>query len=193
MRRRQILREFEDWPLTVSETPVSPTFTRSVGTATGTFTANWLDAKPESPYGVGSAEINMVLDGEPVEFTKVGIYGRRDKGKKGEDPTRTIVFVGKRKSNRMRITMRMSMSETRYLSANPELPIIMQGNLEEGGFGLFGLLSTNGVRLVGGHLTIDEAAQESDDQVTGSITLHVVRFVEGKPKSSQPAKEDVEP
>ena len=176
IRRDQLMYELDRWPVRLTGRPLRPTYSKSVGSVVGTFSADWVNEPPKSVYEVGEAELSMVLDGEPVELSKLGVYGQINEDKE----ERTILFVGKRKSNRIRVKLRVGMSDARFRSAHSERPIVVQGNLEEGGFGLFGILSTQGLRLVGGMLTVTNADSANADTVTGSIELDVLRFIEDK-------------
>lgn len=172
-RRNEMEYDLERWPVRILKKPRKPAFTNSVGTVEGTFSAAWSDEAPEDKYGGGEAKLQMTLDGEPVEFTKLGVRLEKSEDDGG---TRSIVFVGKRKSNGIRVTLRLGMSEKRFQTAHRGDPIGVQGNLEEGGFGLFGLFSPQGLRLVGGTITISEFGEETDERLAGSLNVDVLRF-----------------
>ncbi len=150
-------------------------FTRSVGSVTGTFSTKWDEKPPQDAYESGEAQLEMILDGERVELSRLGVYAEKEQDQKG-DSSRNIVFIGKRESNRIRIKLLIGMSDARFRTASSKRPIVVQGNLEEGGFGLFGILSTHGVRLVGGTLTLSDAGTEIGDVVRGTVTLDVMRI-----------------
>lgn len=174
-RRHQLAYELDRWPVELSGKPRRPMFTKSVGSVTGTFSTKWAEKPPQDPYDSGEAQLEMVLDGERVKFSRLGVYAEQKQDREG-NPSRNIVFIGKRASNRIRIKLLLGMSDARFRTASSKRPIVVQGNLEEGGFGLFGILSTHGVRLVGGWLTLSDAGPEIGDVVSGSVTLDVMRI-----------------
>ncbi len=174
-RRDIISQEFERWPIELSRKPKQPAFTTSVGSVTGSFKTKWSEQRPKDPYEIGEAQVEMILDGGPVKFSRLGVYAQKTKDQEG-NPSRNIVFVGKRESSGIRIKLLVGMSDSRFLTATSERPIVVQGNLEEGGFGLFGFLSTHGVRLVGGTVTMSESGKDIGDVVSGTVTLDVLRM-----------------
>ena len=175
-RAREIRDDMEQWPVPMPDAAREPMYTRSVGRVTGSFSTTWATKPPDDPYGFGEAQLEMVLDdGDRVKFSELGVYGQHVTDQEGH-PARHLVFIGKRESNGIRVKLLVGLSETRYLSASPDRPVVVQGNLEEGGFGLFGVLSTHGVRLVGGTMTVSAAPTSDGDRVRGQIDVDVLRM-----------------
>ena len=168
-RRKRITREFKSWPRKVSAKPRKPFYSARVGEATGTFTTKWLEKEPSDPYAEGTGELELTVDGKKVKFSKLGVYAilGKDKGFDGQRPP-TVVFVGKRESNRIKVTFIVG-TERKAFTEPSGKPVGAMGALIEG-------LRFWEMRMVGGNVTLEEAGMEPGDTVRGSLTVDVVQF-----------------
>lgn len=168
-RRRIIEREFRSWPRRVSREPRTPFYSAKIGEATGTFTTRWLASEPSDPYGEGTAELQLTIDGEKVRFSRLGVYATYGKEEGfGRRRRPTIVFVGKRQSNKIKVTMSVG-AETGEFKEPSGDPASAAGALIEG-------IRFWEMRIVGGSVTLDEAGMEAGDTVRGSLTVDIVQF-----------------
>ena len=71
-RRTQIARELNRWPRRIRNSPRKPFYVVKVGKATGTFETTWFETAPSDAYEVGSGELELTMNGKPVEFIKTG-------------------------------------------------------------------------------------------------------------------------
>lgn len=76
-RREQLEQELEDWPAEVPARPRKPSYTVPVGAVEGTFTAEWSDEAVAEPSRTGSAKLEIELDGEALEFERMGVSARK--------------------------------------------------------------------------------------------------------------------
>ena len=75
-RREAILEEFEEWPVEVRDQPRKPTYQVEVGVAQGSFATVWHEEAVQNGTEVGKAELQLLLDGEPVKFTQLGVVAQ---------------------------------------------------------------------------------------------------------------------
>jgi spore coat protein CotH len=71
-RREAVAAELETWPVAVATEPRKPTYTVELGTAKGSFAAEWREQPPASPLETGSAKVQLEIEGKVVEFKQLG-------------------------------------------------------------------------------------------------------------------------
>ncbi len=169
-RRRRIERELEKWPQRVQKQPRNPFYTAKVGTAVGKFNAKWVEKEPKEPYDIGEAELELTIDDEVVKFTKLGVYAIRskDKGMDGKKAP-TVTFIGKRESNKIRVTFAVGTEESAFKEATGQ-PVASMGVMIQGAW------FRGDFRMLGGTLTLEEAGVEPGDTVRGTLKVDVVQF-----------------
>lgn len=174
-RRKLVERELRRWPLKIASKPREPIYTSKVGTASGTFTTTWMAKPPKDVYGTGEAELEVNIDGKPLELVKLGVHATYSQmpGPDGKKPP-TVAFVGKRKSNGIRVTLGVSADENSFSTVR-DTPVTGQGMLLEGaGFGFF--FNPKGFRMLGGTVTFAEAGTSEGDVVRGEMQVEIVEF-----------------
>jgi len=169
-RRGRIERELKKWPQRIQKEPRKPFYSKKVGTGVGKFTTKWFDKDPSDAYDVGEGELELTIDGELVKFSKLGVHAIRSK-ERGMDGKKapTIVFTGKRESNKIRVTFAVGTEEEAF-EAPSAAPTAAMGVMLEGAWfrGQF--------RMLGGTVTLDEAGLEADDTVSGTVKVDVVEM-----------------
>ena len=167
-RRKRIERELKDWPQQIPRQPRKPFYSDKVGEATGKFTTKWFDKDPKEPYDTGTAELELTIDGKPVKFLRLGVYAKLGDRGMGDERPPTVVFAGKRKSNKIKVTFAVGTDREAFENPNGEPTAAMGGMFE--GVWVFGM------RILGGTITLDEAGLEPGDTVRGSFKVDVVQF-----------------
>jgi spore coat protein CotH len=71
-RREAVTAELETWPVSVAAEPRKPTYIVELGTAKGTFTAQWREQPPANALEIGSAKVQLQIDGKAIEFEQWG-------------------------------------------------------------------------------------------------------------------------
>lgn len=168
-RRRRIERELKSWPQRLARKPRKPFYSAKVGQASGTFTTKWFDREPKEPYEEGTAELNLMIDGKPVKFTRLGVHAilGRDRGMDGRRPP-TIVFTGKRESNKIRVTFVVGTEQSAFEEPNGEATVAVGMMMQGFRFDLW--------RMLGGTIVLDEAGMEAGDIVRGTLKVDVVQM-----------------
>ena len=93
--------------------------------------------------------------------TQPGIDGKRPP---------TVVFVAKRKSNKIRVTLGLGTDKATFLSASGT-PAPTMGVMIEGAWFLGGRF-----HMLGGTLTLDESGMQAGDAVSGELSVDVIQF-----------------
>lgn len=169
-RRGKIEREMKKWPQRIQKKPRKPFYTAKVGTGIGKFTTEWVAKDPEKPYEIGEGELELTIDGEVVAFTKLGVHAMRskDKGMDGKKAP-TIVFTGKRESNKIRVTFTVGTDEAAFEAASGE-PVAAMGVMLQGAW------FRRDFRMLGGTVTLEETGTNAGDKVRGTLNVDVVQF-----------------
>lgn len=71
-RREAVTAELENWPVAVASEPRKPTYIVELGTAKGSFAAEWREQPPANSVEIGSAKVQLEIDGKAVEFKQLG-------------------------------------------------------------------------------------------------------------------------
>lgn len=169
-RRKKLEREFGDWPQKISQKPRKPFYSAKVGTAVGKFDTKWVEQAPSEPYEFGEAELEVSIDGKPVKFMRLGVHAKRSvqRGMDGKKPP-TVEFIGKRESNKIRVTFALGTEEAAFEEATGQ-PVAAMGVMMEGAF------FRGQYRMLGGTLTLEEAGIDVDDTVRGTLKVDIVEF-----------------
>ncbi len=123
-RRAQLERELADWPPRVARQPALPTYTVKLGTLRGVFSAKWENDRPDDPSKIGKVDLEVTLDGGPVEFKRAGVaaYEYKNPGFNGAGaPQRvTLAIVGVRASDGQVLSFEISVDQAAFEEATAE-------------------------------------------------------------------------
>jgi spore coat protein CotH len=175
-RRKEILKEFADGPPELKTRERRPSYFAPIGKATISFSTKWYDKTPRKVMELGKIEIDLELDGQPVEFEQVGVYAEPSKipVPGGKQPP-AIVIVGKRKSDGKRLTLGTGTSIEQFRPGKKPVPV---GGLFFEGF-RFG---ANGeFQMIGGDVVLDAAEMKNGSPVSGKMKVNIVKMQGGKP------------
>lgn len=169
-RREQIKRELDAWPRKISKQPREPFYTAKIGKAIGRFNTKWLENPPSDPYDIGEAELELTLNGEPVTFLRLGVHAIQSQqpGMDGKKPP-TVVFVGKRESNKIRMTLGVGTDAANFRTPTGK-PVAAQGILLQGAWFL------GKFQLASGTITLNESGTDPGDTVRGAIEVEIVQM-----------------
>jgi spore coat protein CotH len=177
-RRETILKEFEEWPVAVPATPRKPMYTVDVGSARGTFTTDWQEKPPANLAETGTAEVHLKLDGERVEFTKLGVQGGPSRMPfagpfGGAEPRAGIVFTGIRASDSQTITLNLWTDRKAFARRADEGEIAVQGMVVVGKAG-FNPFNPSATRSIAGVAKLAKSGTTDGDSVAGEIDVKIV-------------------
>lgn len=186
-RRAMIEKELQAWPVEIKHGARRPITSQRIGAAVGTFATKWTERTPAAPADSGQAELKIELNGEQLEFTKLGVVSEpsQDKSNREADGRAppTVAFHGVRKSDQKQWLLVISTTTDAFRPSTTPVPvggIIIEGNplwffakmvLNPGNF--------NDLVLVSGTATFDEAARAPDAPVRGRVKLDIGRFQGG--------------
>jgi spore coat protein CotH len=172
-RQDTLLKEMEDGPVKLRSFARRPAYMKEVGHVTATFETQWYDKTPQDTKELGTVEIELILDGERVEFEKIGVYAEYSKFPPvpaGQPKPPSIIFSGIRKSDGKEITLGIGLPIADFHSTKNE-PVGISGLLIVGRVGLF-----SKIRMGGGEATFENAAMKDGAVVKGKLTFTVTQM-----------------
>ncbi len=132
-RRAEIESELENWPISMGE-PRLPLHVVEVGSLKGSFATNWRNEREDTPLkGIGSAKLDLVLDGETISLSDIGIVaqpeetrgfgmgGPRTRGRRNSEPREpraTLELHGIRPSDGHRIQFTFMVDKTDFKNSS---------------------------------------------------------------------------
>ncbi len=211
-RREVVEKELADWPATVPNEPRKPMYAVTVGTLTGSFTADWQERPQPDPESVGKADLRYIIDNKRIELKPTGATvqtfqmprfgpgsfgaggpGRRPgagNGNSRQTPPAPIslILAGTRTDNNQRVNV--SLFVDRDLFDNQKnTPIEVTGRISEGqnrGFGFGG----PGNKSVNGTIQLTKSDTSDRGQSLGSVDLKIVEVHGGmfnqRPRGRRP-------
>jgi len=200
-RRATILKEFEDWPVAVPTTPRKPMYTVDVGNVRGTFAADWQEKPADKPAETGSAKLHMELDGNVIEFERIGVQGGPSRMPFAggpfvrAEPRAGLVFTGVRAADSETMTLMLSVDRKAFAEGTGK-GIPLQGMLTvgKGGFNFFNPTAN---RSLVGEARLTKAGTSAGQPIAGEIELKIVEtrsgFMAGRGELGTPKVEPREP
>jgi hypothetical protein len=181
-RRGVLQKEFDRWPIVLRHGPRPPVYFKKIGSAIGTFATKWNKNAPGKPQENGTAQIELILDGEVVKFKQIGVSAEPKKTPGPRDKLGrrlpTIVFTGLRESDGKQFVIGFETASEGFEAATGKDVgvggIVIEGKL--------GFLNPRGFKLVSGTVRFEAAGMTEGDEVRGSINLTVVRMAGGQAK-----------
>jgi hypothetical protein len=184
-RRDVVAKELSDWPAAAEAQPRKPMYAVPVGSLTGSFTGEWHSRQPSAAENAGKAKLKMKLDGQDIQFEKLGsgawpMEARRRFGPPGGNigaPRVSVVLTGIRESDDEQIVVSLTVDRDAFETAKPGTAIKVIGRLTEGrsgGFGFPGFGGGGPMRSVSGTLQLTEAGTEQDAAVRGKVNLQIL-------------------
>lgn len=169
-RRRVLARDLRKWPLQLTEGPRRPFYFRRLGEATGSFSTTWNEASPRRPLEHGEATLELVLEGQPVKFSKLGVSGERSKipTADGSPLPPVIVFTGQRADNGERIVLGFGTDGDRFAPSG-KTPILVQGIFFQGAISF----DAQGFKMVAGSASIEAASTTTGAPVRGTMRVEI--------------------
>jgi spore coat protein CotH len=187
-RRSDLNKDIAKWPIKLADGPRKPSYFSQIGTANVTFETQWYDRTPSSPEGLGQVKMEMVLEGEPIIFKKIGAFAEPNKQSyaREEDGRRppTIVFYGHPESGTKQLTLGVGLSSVDFQPTG-DRHVNVQGILIEGSPVMFFvklMLGANQLVWVNGQTRLDAAEMELGAPVQGEMALQVFEMRGGKPE-----------
>ncbi len=183
-RRKVIQKELSQWPVTLTEGPRGPIYFKSLGQVAVTFSTQWYQKTPESPFTTGTLELKFSMNGEKVRFKEkeLGIYVTpENKSDSKSDPS--IVIIGRREPDDKQLTLSVSLPASEFRTTKKKR-IIVEGNYVEGTKrkGLLGFIFRPKTRVLAGFGQFKEASRQPGASVSGTLELHIMEMKGGKPR-----------
>ena len=186
-RRATIARDLPDGVAKITRGARRPFSLEITGSATGTFSTQWSDTSPKNPTEKGEAQLEVIFQGEPLEFRTLGVTAEPNKdpsnrGANGQRPP-SIVFHGRRKSDDQQWMMTLGTKPEEFRASSE--PASVNGIVIEGNplwFFAKLMLSKNKLNnliLVNGTATFDEAKREVGAKVSGHLKVSFGAFQGG--------------
>ena len=180
-RRQSVEKELEDWPVRVGLQPRKPMYIVEIGSARGSFSTEWSDNTPADIAKKGRVDLQLQLDGKPVDFKQAGASVHRQKpggfpfGFGGANPPgppmANIVITGVRDSDGKLLTLTLNVDQ-KVLTDSVGKPLTVQGSFssgEEGG----GFFMPFGRRTISGNVTLAKVGTKSNDAIEGEFELAI--------------------
>ncbi|MDP7018438.1 MAG: CotH kinase family protein [Pirellulaceae bacterium] len=170
-RRAGIMAEVKDGPVKLRTEARRPIYFAKTGDLTGSFSSEWQESS-EGAAPDAKPDIVLKLNGKTVEFTELSVkvapgQAIRGPGAGRREPQPTLVFTGKRKSNRNTMTIYIGFEDHQFDKTNENLRV--QGMLmEKGGFFGFGGGPT---RMLTGFVKLTKTGREEGAPVEGEVEL----------------------
>ena len=191
-RRSKFESELNEWPVKISGGPRIPAHTVEIGKLNGSFTTVWNDKRVEDVMNHGKAQLELMLNGKAVGFSKLGVVGQpeepprrfgfrgsrsRDRGQPEQErelnPTISIEGISNQDDQQVRITI--TIDREIFESENKEVPFrgtLLMFNPEEDqnrfGFGGFGAM-----RTLEGTLHFNKSSMKKGAMIAGKLMMKV--------------------
>ncbi len=184
-RRDVVVKELSDWPAAADAQPRKPMYAIPVGSLAGSFKGEWKSRQPRAAEDAGEATFKMNLDGEEIQFAKLGAGAwpmeiRRGFGPPGRNtgaPRVSVVFTGIRESDDQQIVVSLTVNREAFETAKPGTSLKVIGRLTEGrsrGFGFPGFGGGGPMRSVSGTLELMQTGTKKDAPITGKVDLKIL-------------------
>ncbi|MBM4002857.1 MAG: hypothetical protein FJ295_06145 [Planctomycetes bacterium] len=186
-RRATIEKELASGHVEIPHGVRRPISSERIGSASGTFATEWHERTPSEPSEKGTVELRVELNGEVVEFSRLGVIAEpsQDRNAKESDGTLppTVAFHGIRKSDEKQWLLVVSTNNSSFRPADQPAQVgglIIEGNpLWFFAKMMLGGGNWNELILASGTVKFDEAAREPGASVRGRLQVELGRFSGG--------------
>ena len=182
-RRKEIMGEFEEGPPELRSRESMPAYFGQIGEAKVKFKTGWYKRLPKDLNETSSVDLELIMDGEPVEMKDVIAYTERSKSPAPFAPPSTtdtaIIISGTRKSDGKQLMLATSLPTKEFSPSNGE-------EVEVNGIFMLNnqFMSPGGaMRMIGGTAILEEAAPVEGEPVSGTLKLKIMELKGGKPVS----------
>ena len=181
-RRTALSREIEAWPVKITTPPRRPFYFEKVGEAQADFSTNWFEKTPRTDPPVGTTDMMLTMNGEPVALTEVSVYVEPDKNRpevNGKRPP-SLVFTGKRKRDGKPILIGVGLNDQDFRPSK-EGEIRVEGIYIEGNpLFFFAAMAMGRAQFVltSGKVRFRKAERAVGGEVEGTIQLDILRTSE---------------
>ena len=185
-RRSDLAEEIAAWPVAITTPPRRPFYFEKVGEARADFSTNWFEKTPRTDPPVGTTDIMLTMNGEPVVLTEVSVYVEPDKNRpevNGQRPP-SLVFTGKRKRDGKPILIGVGLDDQDFRPSDQD-DVDVEGIYIEGNpLFFFARMAMGRAQLIlaNGKVRFQKASREVGGQVEGTIQLNILRTSEGTAK-----------
>ena len=183
-RREELMAELEHGAPEVENGSSEPMYFTTTGRIEGEISGTWHTDGPDDASSVGTAEVKVFLEGEEVEFEKLGAHAIQGRfGFRGPGQP-NLNIVGKRTSDGETVTLMIMVDEDSFRPA--DAPVNMGGMMREGqGFG-FG---PGSMKPIDGKIQFSAAAREEGAPFKAKLSGQIMKMVGdffGRRGKSQP-------
>lgn len=179
-RRQLIENELEGWPVRVSPQPRRPMYQVEVGSAHGRFSTEWAENAPRKIEAKGQVNLQLELDGKPIEFKQTGasVHRQRSGGfpfgfggpNQPGPPMAAIVMTGLRDAGQKPMTLTLNV-EQQVLADSIGKQLTIQGSFSDGSEG--GGFMPFSRRTISGLVTVTKAGFKANDAIEGEFELTI--------------------
>ncbi len=174
-RRETIEGELKDGTPSLEGKASEPMYFSKIGRVKGELSGRWFSDAPDEASQVGEAQVEIVLNGEKIQFSELGVHAVKGRfGFRGPGQP-NINIVGERASDGEQMTIMLMIEEDLFEPSLGE-GVPVGGMLRQGaGFG-FG---PGGMMPIDGTIQISAAAQEDGAPLKATVSADIMRMVGG--------------
>jgi hypothetical protein len=186
-RRSKFESELNDWPVKVSVGPRIPMHSVEIGELKGTFETAWNANRLENVENHGKAQIQLILNGEQVPFSKLGVlgqpeepprwFGGRERGRteRVRELNPTVTFHGVSEKNGQHLRITLTINRENFKPWKKEVPfqgslLMFDPNQNQNGFGFERFRS---MKNLAGALNLNEAVMKEGARIAGTLSTKV--------------------
>ena len=174
-RRANIMREYKKGSPKLRSREQIPVHFAAIGTATAKFSTKWFDASPKGIADLQDIKLDLVIDGEKVEMTNVHSFAELSKWPSPDGRPPSLVFIGNRKSDNMKLTLGLSTTLEKFKPTNGKT-IDFTGIYIEG----MNFMPEGGMKMIGGKAILEKASMENGDPVVGEMQMTIKQMRMGQ-------------
>lgn len=177
-RRALLEREMKDGPVELKTRGRRPAYFAPNGEIRIEYQTQWYDRSPDDAESLGDVKITVDLDGENVEFSRIGAYSEHSKWPPlppNVPKPPTVIFKGFRKSDDKEILIAVGLPIKEFVPRKK--PASVNGMM------FIGPIFRPGTetRMLSGEATFSSAAMKKKAAVAGKLKLITTEMRGGKP------------
>ena len=175
-RRSNLMREYKKGSPKLRSREQTPVHFAEIGTASAKFSTKWLTKKPKDISDLQDITLELVIDGEEVEMKNVHSFAELSQWPSPGGPPPSIVFIGTRKSDNMKLTLGLSTTKDLFKPTEGKA-IDFTGIYIEG----MNFMPEGGMKMIGGKATLKKASMENGAPVVGEMKMKIKQMKVGEP------------
>jgi spore coat protein CotH len=175
-RRAEIMEEIKDGAIKIDTPPAKPMRMIAVGTGKATFQAEWTQENNTTKVDSGTATMELEVDGEVIEFTKVGTtaepaipFGPPQPGERQP----TVVLLGESTEDKKQIRLTLIFANDAFADSKGESIPVQAFAMLGGQFDFANM------RMGSGEAKLTEADRKPGSKVIGEVKIKLFKMENG--------------